>query len=109
MEYIRVASLSDLAEGRPVRAGTPAGDPVAVFRVGDAVFCIDDTCSHAFASLSEGTQSGGTVTCPLHGGQFDIASGRAVRLPATAAVRTHPVRVEGDDVLVGIEDEEDDY
>jgi nitrite reductase/ring-hydroxylating ferredoxin subunit len=31
--------------------------------------------------------------CPLHGGQFDVCTGKAVCSPAEADLRTYPVRV----------------
>lgn len=107
MEYVRVAALQDIVEGEGLRCETPA-EPVALFRVGDDIYCIDDTCSHAQASLSEGEQQGTIVTCPLHGGQFDLRSGRVARLPAIAPVHTHPVKIVDGEILVGIEAEEDD-
>ena len=91
--------MDRLVEGIPrlVRVG---GDDIAVFRVGDEVHAIDDLCSHAEASLSEGEQRGYTITCPQHGGKFDIRTGRATRFPAVSPVRSYPVRVEGNDVLI---------
>lgn len=73
---------------------------VAVFHLADGFFALDDTCSHAQASLSEGEVVDHTVICPRHGGRFDLLSGRAVGLPATAKVAAYPVRVDKDQILV---------
>lgn len=104
---MRVAALGDVVEGEGLCI-TTAGDPVALFRVGDEIYCIDDTCTHAQASLSEGEQNGPIVTCPLHGAQFDVRTGKVVRLPATRRVRTYPVEIRGQDIWVGFEADEDD-
>lgn len=77
---------------------------IALYRVGDEVFATDDTCSHAEASLSEGSYTGYTVTCPRHGGQFDIRDGRAVKMPAVSPIETFPVRVKNGRVLIQLED-----
>ncbi len=110
MEFTAVARDEEVQEGHALRR-LVGGEPVALFRVGGQVYCIDDTCTHAYASLSEGKVNGRIVTCPLHGGQFDIPTGRPVHLPVVEAVAVHPVRVEAGQVLVGYEpaSEDDDY
>ena len=41
------------------------------------------------------------VECPMHSAQFDYRTGAALRSPACEALKTYPVKVEGDDVYVG--------
>jgi 3-phenylpropionate/trans-cinnamate dioxygenase ferredoxin subunit len=65
---------------------------LAVFRVGDAVYAIDDSCPHAGASLSGGRTRGTTVACLAHGLKFPLAHGRP-RDPAKLQARTHALRV----------------
>jgi nitrite reductase/ring-hydroxylating ferredoxin subunit len=109
MEFTAVARDEEVQEGHALRR-IVGGVPVALFRVAGQIYCLDDTCTHAYASLSEGRVEGRIVTCPLHGGQFDIPTGRPVHLPVVEAAETHPVRVEDGQVLVGYEpDEDDDY
>lgn len=78
------------------------GRPIALFRWEGRVFAVDDTCTHDDASLAEGEVRDGQVICPRHGARFDLASGRAVTLPAVVPVGTYEVRVEGEDVFVRI-------
>ena len=109
MEFAAVARDEEIQEGQAIRSLLD-GEPVALFRVDGQIYCIEDTCTHAFASLSEGKVAGRVVTCPLHGGQFDIPTGKPVHLPVVEAVAVHPVRVEAGQVLVGFEpDLEEDY
>jgi len=108
MEFTVVARDDEVREGQIVRRMV-AGSPVALFRVAGEVYCLDDTCTHAYASLADGTVSGRTVTCPLHGGQFDIPTGRPVHLPAVESVEKHPVRIEAGNILVGYEADDEDY
>jgi len=74
---------------------------VAIFRVGDAVYAIDDTCPHQSASLGEGTLAGIVVACPRHGFLVDVTSGKSPNHPFLH-VRSFPARIEGDQVRVTV-------
>ena len=74
--------------------------PIALYRVGDRVYALDDVCTHELALLSQGFVEGGAVECPLHGARFDIATGRCLAPPATVDLRTYAVRIEGGEVFV---------
>jgi len=66
------------------------GRALAVFNVAGEFHVTDDTCTHGFASLAEGTLAGHVVTCPWHGGAFDLRSGQPVAPPCTAPIAVHP-------------------
>jgi uncharacterized protein YbjT (DUF2867 family)/nitrite reductase/ring-hydroxylating ferredoxin subunit len=78
--------------------------PGSVLLVGDAaVFNIDGgfcatqaMCTHKQGPLSEGSCDGTTVTCPLHGAQFNVWTGAVLRGPAKNPVKTYRVTVDGD-------------
>lgn len=78
------------------------GVPIAVFNLDGSFHAIDDTCSHALASLSEGFVEDDWVECPKHGSQFHIPTGEVRHLPATRPVATHPVTVTDDEIWVGV-------
>lgn len=69
------------------------GAVLAVFRVGERLFALDDACTHGRASLSEGFVENGCVECPLHQALFNLETGAAMTAPATKGVRTYRVRV----------------
>ena len=54
-------------------------------------YALDDMCTHAEASLSEGEVYDCKIECPLHGAEFDIKTGQAVTPPATKDVKTYDV------------------
>ena len=54
---IPLIAMDELPEGRGRRVCT-AGYDLAVFKVGDAVYAIDDSCPHAGSSLSGGRAEG---------------------------------------------------
>jgi nitrite reductase/ring-hydroxylating ferredoxin subunit len=98
---IRVCAMSELADGKPHRFEVD-GRALCLAAVDGEVFAIDDTCTHAEVSLSEGTLDGATIECFLHGATFNLRTGAAT-LPATEPVATFPVSIEGEDVLVTLE------
>lgn len=105
----RVAALSEIPDGG-VLAVEAGGCPLALVRDGDQVYALRDECSHAAIALSEGEVSTDhhgvlAVECWLHGSRFDVASGTPLNLPAIEPVPTYPTRIEGDDVLVALPEE----
>ena len=93
--------LNTLQSGVPVKL-EKGGKSICVTRIGDEVFAIDDTCTHAEASLSEGEVSGFTIECWLHGAQFDLRTGKAITLPANISLATYPVIIEANSITVKI-------
>ncbi|WP_371479095.1 non-heme iron oxygenase ferredoxin subunit [Kitasatospora sp. NBC_00315] len=104
MSFLRACSLSDLAEDVPKRVELN-GVPVSVVFTEGEVFAINDICSHANVSLSEGEVEDCMIECWLHGSSFDLRSGKPSGLPATKPVPVYPVKIEGDDVLVSVNQE----
>jgi nitrite reductase/ring-hydroxylating ferredoxin subunit len=99
--YTPVATLADLAPGASRRVYV-GGDAVALFNVNGSVHAIANRCTHARASLSEGTVDAArcTVTCPWHEGVFSLETGRALGGPPALPVATYRVKLEGDTVLI---------
>ena len=96
--------LSELPTGRAKRVMV-GGVAVAIVRTDDGVFAINDRCSHADVSLSDGEIDGCAIECWLHGSAFDLRTGVPLSLPAIVPVATYPVRVtgEGDAAVVEID------
>jgi len=71
----RLAPLAEFPDhaGREFTVGDRI---VAVFRSGDQIWALDGICPHAGGPLAEGDLQGTIVTCPWHGWQFDVSSGR---------------------------------
>ncbi len=89
---VEVARLEEVPEGGGLAVFV--GDrAIALWRTGDTVYATDDVCSHMQAILSEGHADGYTITCPRHGGQFDMRTGAAIKMPAFAPIAVFPVEV----------------
>ena len=101
MNWIRIAATGQLQDDEvmPVLVGETR---IALYRSGGAFFATDNVCTHAFALLSDGFLEDGCIECPLHQARFDIRTGKALCAPATQDLRTYPVKVDGDDILVGV-------
>ena len=74
---------------------------IAIFRIGDAFYAVDNACPHNGGPLGEGPLDGAVVTCPWHGFTVDVRTGRCPRSPELR-VPTFPVAREGDVVRVAI-------
>lgn len=99
MQYHNVAKMSELTGGKGKRVMVN-GTPVALFLIEGKVYAITDTCTHEEASLSEGEVKDRIVTCPRHGSQFELETGRALTLPAYIDAKRYEVKIEGDTVYV---------
>lgn len=101
MALVKVAEVTDIPEGQAKKVLVKR-QKIAIFHVDGGFYAIDDTCTHADASLSEGEIMGCQVACPLHGAKFDIKTGEALTFPAVTPVETYKVVVEGNDILLEV-------
>ena len=66
---------------------------VAVFKVGDRYYVINEHCTHGPGLLSEGDVDGEIVECNFHHGAFNIRTGQVVAPPCTVPIRTYHAEV----------------
>jgi uncharacterized protein YbjT (DUF2867 family)/nitrite reductase/ring-hydroxylating ferredoxin subunit len=83
--------VSELPAGSALLVGE-----AAVFNVGGSLCATQNKCTHRQGPLSKGKLEASTVTCPLHGSQFNVCTGEVLRGPATEALKTYQVVVDGD-------------
>jgi 3-phenylpropionate/trans-cinnamate dioxygenase ferredoxin component len=101
--FVRVGRVSDVPPGGS-EVFEVEDKRVAVYRLSDGFYAIDDVCTHDGGPLAQGEVEGDQVICPRHGARFDIKTGTALSLPAVTPVTSYPVRIEGEDILVGLID-----
>ena len=99
---VKVADRSALAPGKPLSVEVE-GRTIALFDVDGTLRAIDDTCTHAGASLAEGEVEDGTVVCPWHGARFDLTTGEVRCPPAGRPVRAYPVALRGQEIWVELD------
>src|SRR5579872_1791699 len=104
-EFYKAADIDDLDEGELLGVEVD-GEPVCLAKVHGAICAFTDNCTHISGPLSDGELEGEVLTCPWHGAQFNIRTGKVLRGPARADIMTYPVRVDGQTILVGLPDDD---
>ncbi len=99
-EFVRVASVTDLAPGQ-LKEVTVNGKTIALCNVEGTFYALDNVCVHRGGPLGEGYLDGHKVECPWHGWQFDCRTGM-MGVDAGMKVPTYEVKIDGADVLVAI-------
>lgn len=97
----KVLPVSDIAIGQSkcVKAGDKE---IALFRLEDGFFALDNTCPHKGGPLSEGFITNGQVACPWHQWKFNLADGKCPDVPGRP-VSAYPVEIKDDAVWISIE------
>ena len=97
--YSKVGQVSDFPDGS-LKKVTVGGEDVVVGKVEGNLYAVADKCTHRGGPLSEGELEGTTVTCPWHGGQFDLTTGKVITPPPMREATAFDVKIEGTDVLL---------
>lgn len=102
-EYTTVATTDDVEPGECTIVDV-AGETIALVRTDEEIYAIENTCSHQGGSLGDGMIVQTTITCPLHGSAFNLASGEALGPPADEPVSTYDVVAEDGEIRVSVEE-----
>ena len=100
MGFVRTVKRGEVPPGT-VRELQVEGKAIAMANVEGKVYAINNTCLHRGGPLGQGLLEGKVLTCPWHGWQFDVTSGRAMQTPA-AGVDCYPTEVRGEDIFVDV-------
>jgi nitrite reductase (NADH) small subunit len=100
MAFLRAVRKDEIPAGM-IRELQLDGRVIALANVGGTFYAVDNVCLHRGGPLGEGELSGQEVTCPWHGWQYDVTTGKTLMNPAVG-VKTYPVEVRGDDVYVEV-------
>ena len=96
----RAAKVSEIPPGS-IKEVLVGGKQVALANVAGTFYAIGNTCLHRGGPLGQGQLEGKTVTCPWHGWQFDVTTGKAVMNPS-AGVDTLTTEIRADEVWVDV-------
>jgi len=103
MSWRRVASVDSVLAGAALPVNVD-GKEIAIYKIRDQYFSIENVCPHAYALLSDGLMEDDTIECPLHGAQFQISTGKCLSQMLRDLVK-YPLKVEGNDILIDWKDE----
>jgi 3-phenylpropionate/trans-cinnamate dioxygenase ferredoxin subunit len=115
-DFVEVSSKDELKDG-VMKKIMVKGRELLLVNVGGNIYCTDVHCPHLSGDLSKGTLQGTVLICPVHHSRFDLKDGSVVQwtnwsgivasvsriLKSPRDLKTYPVKVDGDKVLVNID------
>lgn len=93
MAKVLLCPRDQLAPGTTLKVANDEVGDICVYNLDGTYYATADMCTHATASLAEGDIEDDLITCPVHWGQFDIRTGKAVTFPCERHLRTYRVIV----------------
>ncbi len=107
----KICSVSEIPSGS-MKGFTVNGKQILVANADGSFYAMDAVCSHMQGYLPDGKILGKTVTCPVHGSQYDVTSGKVLRNVSwlikmgtgrsASDLRTFPVEVKDGQVFVDV-------
>ena len=98
--FVKAATVSEIPPGTG-KCVDVNGKEIALFNLDGKFHAIDNTCLHRGGPLGEGELDGTTVTCPWHGWQYNVTTGRNI-MDESEGVDRYEVKVEGGAVLIAV-------
>jgi nitrite reductase (NADH) small subunit len=100
MGFVLAAKTGDVPPGT-IREFQVDGKAVALANVDGRFHAINGVCLHHGGPLGDGPLEGAVVTCPWHGWQYDVQTGKVAQNP-TVGVECYAVEVRGNEVFVNV-------
>ena len=101
-EWIDACSTDEIDEEDLIRLDH-AGHVYAIYNTSKGFFATDGMCTHEEQALDDGMVIDCVIECPLHGGRFDICTGKALSAPVSVDLKTYRVKVDGGRIFVQVE------
>jgi nitrite reductase/ring-hydroxylating ferredoxin subunit len=101
MAFLRAAKMEEIPPGTIRELQVDGNKTVALANVEGKLYAINNTCLHRGGPLGQGELLGKTVTCPWHGWQYDVTTGKILMNP-TVGVECYPVELRGDDIFIDV-------
>jgi len=98
MAFVRATKTAEVPSGTICELQLD-GKTIALANVDGNYYAIDNTCIHRGGPLGQGILEGRTVTCPWHGWEYDVTSGKVGANPSVG-VACYTVEVRGEDIFV---------
>ncbi|MGH9704298.1 MAG: Rieske (2Fe-2S) protein [Candidatus Acidiferrales bacterium] len=100
MAFVRAARKEEVPPGS-IREFQLDGKTIALANVDGKFYAINNTCLHRGGPLGEGELEGKVVTCPWHGWQYEVTTGKVVMNPSIG-VDCYELEVRGEDIFVNV-------
>lgn len=77
-DFVRICKISDLDESQGRKFRLDSETEIAVFKVKDKIFAVDNVCPHNHTpKMFEGFIQNECVVCPVHFYEFSLTSGES--------------------------------
>ena len=93
-----LAALADVPDGGGLIVDNPSGGVILLARTGNDVKAYNAACTHQGTTVDAPVN--GIATCPNHGSEFSTTDGSVKKGPATTALATVNVTVNGDQIVL---------
>jgi nitrite reductase (NADH) small subunit len=101
-EYVKLTTTSELPPAGEAREYEINGRMICVANTAEGLAAMDNVCVHRGGPLGQGLVDGNKIICPWHGWMFDVNTGASTH-NENARVRTFPIKMEGEDVLIALD------
>jgi nitrite reductase/ring-hydroxylating ferredoxin subunit len=91
-QWTFLAKVNDIALNT-IQAVKISDLELALYNIDGQYYCTHNVCTHANVLLSDGWLEGDIIECPLHGGRFEVKSGKGLGAPITCDLKTYQTRV----------------
>jgi nitrite reductase/ring-hydroxylating ferredoxin subunit len=99
-EFLAVARTEDVPPGT-VKAVRVGEEEIALAHCDGGFYAVQQHCIHLQGPLSEGDLDGCVLTCPWHGWQYDVRTGKN-EFDLAIELKTYDVQVEDGEVRVRV-------
>ena len=99
MAFVDAGKVEELTPGK-MKGVIIGNTSILIANVDGRYYATGGKCTHMGGNLSKGILTGKIVTCPLHGTQFDVTTGKVIGGPAKKDLQVYPVKKEGNTIKV---------
>ena len=99
-EFRTVGQVEEIPPGT-IKAFQLGEHEIAIANVDGELFATQQHCLHLRGPLGDGHLEGRTLSCPWHGWQYDVTTGKN-EFDHALQLETYEVKIEGGDVRVAI-------
>ncbi|CAA6822565.1 MAG: Ferredoxin, 2Fe-2S [uncultured Thiotrichaceae bacterium] len=96
-----VCDIQDIPEGK-MKSFNVSGKDLLLCNVGNTFYCVDNMCTHEDAPLYLGCLKGEEIQCSLHGGRFNVVTGKATVEPAEISLKTYKTIIDKKQLFVDV-------
>lgn len=103
MAWVKAAACKEIRVGE-MKQVIVNDVSLALYHLEDGFYVTSDLCTHRKQFLTNGSLQGHIVSCPRHGGKFDVKTGEPAAFPCVVPLQIYPVDVRDGEVWLDLID-----